>query len=85
MWHYCRGLFFEVDDEMLLLSIGMKFVEVKEPTSSYAVAGMSWNTLPNPSEDLPSSAKVRACVYDLNGSFSYRQTNFLQLVQADVD
>jgi hypothetical protein len=68
-----------------LLSIGMKFVQVKEATSSYVVAGTSWNTLPNSSADLPSGAKVRACVGDLNGSFSYRQTNFFQLVQADVD
>jgi hypothetical protein len=68
---------------LVLLPIGMKFVEGKEATSSPAVAGTSYgDTLPNSSDDLALSAKVRVC--DLNASFSYEPTNLFQPVQADV-
>jgi hypothetical protein len=86
VWHYCSGLFFEVEVEHVkgtkicaLPSIGMEFVKMKEATSSHIVAGRLYcNTAPNSSE-----AGTR--ISDFDASFSHKQTNLSRLVQADVD
>jgi hypothetical protein len=67
-----------------LLPIGMKFVNLKETTSSHAVAGRG-NTLPNSSEDLPPGLKAWMCTRDFNARFSYKRTKLFQLVQSYVD
>jgi hypothetical protein len=69
-----------------LLPIGMKFVKVKEATSSHAVAARSyWNTLPKSIEDLPPRLTGRTCTCDFNASFNYKRAKLFQLVQSYAD
>jgi threonine dehydratase len=70
-----------------LLPIGMKFVKVKEVISSHATVGRSYRNTPlNSSDDLSPRQKVQTWIYNSNSnaSFSYKQTNLFQLVQADA-
>jgi hypothetical protein len=63
----------------------MKFVKLREATSSHAVAGKSYrNTPPNSSAALAWRFKVRAFTHDFNATFNDRQTKLFQPVQADV-
>jgi hypothetical protein len=90
VWHYCSGLFFEVDVEhakdmkiRALPPIGMKFVKMKEATLSHIVAGSRTGALRSTISH-PDQRLGRAHVIS-NAPFEFKQTNLSRPMQADVD